>query len=73
MFTHFQDVTTKVLMVGSNRVMWTKRTVEGTHKGTEETRVMSELLLLMRTHAREESDTAVIYCKILFHSVLFMG
>ena len=35
-FTHFQDVTTKVAMVGSNHVMWTKRTIEGTHIGTEE-------------------------------------
>ena len=36
MFSHFQDVTTKILMVGRNSVMWAKRTVEGTHIGTEE-------------------------------------
>ena len=35
-FTHFQDVTTKISMVGSNSVMWAKRTVEGTHIGTKE-------------------------------------
>ena len=35
-FTHFQDVTTKVSMVGSNGVMGAKRTVEGTHIGTKE-------------------------------------
>ena len=33
-FSHFQDVTTKTSMVGSNSVMWAKRTIEGTHIGT---------------------------------------
>ena len=35
-FPHFQDVTTKTSMVGSNSVMWAKRTVKGTHIGTKE-------------------------------------
>ena len=35
-FPHFQDVATKISMVGSNIVMWAKRTGEGTHIGTKE-------------------------------------
>ena len=36
MFSHFQDIATKVSMVGSNGVMGAKRTVKGTHIGTKE-------------------------------------
>ena len=35
-FAHFQNTTAKASMVGSDGVMWTKRTVEGTHTGTKE-------------------------------------
>ena len=34
-FTHFQDVTTKTSMVGSDCIMWAKRMVEGTDMRTK--------------------------------------
>ena len=33
--THFQDATTKISMVGSDRVVWAKRMVEGTNIRTK--------------------------------------
>ena len=43
MFTHFEDVTTKVLVVGSDCIVWAKRAIKGTHICTKETETLFNL------------------------------
>ena len=52
-FPHFQDVTTKISMVGSNSVMWAKRTVEGTH---------CKLISLVKTVSEHYYFVTLLFC-----------